>query len=202
MHRFALSRLGPGLMLMLALVLWLGGGVGVNARQMREQVPLGAGHILAGGEYSTGGGITVAVELRNLSGETGLCGIWAESERLPAYVRHDRGGILAKGSIALNGQVLTHDLDFLNQVPPSVSYVGAPAGCIRLDRPWRDSDAKGRLEIRLPRRELRFGGGDDRGGGIRIRFTRSNRANPALTDGSVLPASWTRLRQRTLTTKN
>ena len=154
-------------------------------------VKLGPNPVLGGGEYSTGGGITVAVELRNWAGKTGLCGVWAESEQLTAYVRRKGGRILAKGSIALDGQVLTHNLNFLEQVAPSQSYAGTPAGCVRLDRPWKASDAGAKLRVRLPRQQLLFGRNGRQSGGLRIRFGPSEHANPALSSGSVLPKRWT-----------
>ncbi|MEQ8897901.1 MAG: hypothetical protein RID23_12490 [Roseovarius sp.] len=152
---------------------------------------LGPAPVLGGGEYSTGGGVTVAIELRNWAGKTGLCGIWAESERLTAYVRHKGNVVLAKGSIALGNEVLTYNLNFLQQVAPSQSYAGAPAGCVRLNRDWRASDANRRLEVRIPRQELHFGRSGTRGGGLRVTFRDTGHANPALTSGSLLPKKWT-----------
>lgn len=165
--------------------------LGLTAAQAASPVKLGPHPVLGGGEYSTGGGVTVAVELRNLGGKTGLCGVWAESARLTAYVRHKGGKVLAKGSIALAGQVLTYDLGFLNQVAPAPSYAGAPAGCVRLDRPWRAGDDNRQLEVRLPRQEMQFGRSGRQGGGLRITFGPSESANPALLSGSVLPSEWT-----------
>lgn len=154
-------------------------------------VRLGPAPVLGGGEYSTGGGVTVAVEMRNWAGKTGLCGVWAESERLTAYVRHKGNVVLRKGSIALGGEVLTHNLDFLEQVAPSQSYAGAPAGCVRLQRDWRASDANRRLEVRIPRQELHFDRNGTKGGGLRVTFRDTGHANPALTSGSLLPKKWT-----------
>lgn len=178
-------RLVRPLFPVLALILCL------TAAQAAAPIKLGPDPVLGGGEYSTGGGVTVAVELRNMAGKTGLCGVWAESERLTAYVRHKGGKVLAKGSIALGGEVLTHDLGFLNRVAPAASYAGAPAGCVRLDRPWQPGDANRRLEVRLPRQEMHFGRHGRRGGGLKITFGPSESVNPALLSGSVLPSAWT-----------
>ena len=90
---------------------------------------LGPDPVLGGGEYSTGGGLTVAVELREMNGRTGLCGVWAQSRRLTVYVRRAGHCVLSKGTIALDDRVLTHDLGFLKRVAPAHSYAGAPAGC-------------------------------------------------------------------------
>lgn len=154
-------------------------------------VKLGPSPVLGGGEYSTGGGVTVAVELRNWSGKTGLCGVWAESERLTAYVRHKGDRVLQKGSIALGNEVLTYNLNFLRQVAPSQSYAGAPAGCVRLSRDWRAGDADRQLKVRIPRQDLQLDSNGTRGGGLRVTFRDTGHANPALTSGSLLPKKWT-----------
>jgi len=175
------------LMLISPLVIGLFG----TAAQSGATVSLGPDPVLGGGEYSTGGGITVAVELRNRNGRAALCGVWAESERLTVYLRRDGGAVLSKGSIMLGSEVLTHDLGFLQQVSPRASYAGATAGCTRIGRAWQPADRAQPLRVRIPRRELRFGGFGRDGGGLRIRFRDTGRANPALVAGSLLPRPWT-----------
>ena len=136
-----------------------------SAAAAGSTVKLGPSPVLGGGEYSTGGGVTVAVELRNWAGKTGLCGVWAESERLTAYVRHKGNVVLRKGSIALGNEVLTHNLN---------------AG-----------DANRRLEVRIPRQELHFDRNGTKGGGLRVTFRDKGNPNPALTSGSLIPKKWT-----------
>lgn len=152
---------------------------------------LGPNPVLGGGEYSTGGGITVAVELREMQGRTGLCGAWAQSERLTAYLRGAGREVLAKGSIALGREVLTYNFNFLHQIAPRDSYAGAPAGCVRLKRAWQPGDAAKPLDIRIPRRSLRFGNPGPKSGGFQVTFRDTGRVNPAMEAGSLLPKSWT-----------
>lgn len=177
--------------LLTALALALTASATQSAAQAGEAVRLGPSPVLGGGEYSTGGGVTVAVELRNRAGRTGLCGVWAESERLTVYVRRKGWRVLQKGTITLDGRVLTHNLNFLNQVAPAASYAGAPAGCVRLDRPWRAGDEARKLEIRIPRQDLHFDSNGRKSGGLRITFRDTGKVNPALGAGSLLPKSWT-----------
>lgn len=152
---------------------------------------LGPDPVLGGGEYSTGGGLTVAVELREMNGRTGLCGVWAQSRRLTVYVRRAGPRVLSKGTIALDDRVLTHDLGFIKRVAPTGSYAGAPAGCVRLDRPWHPGDATARLDVRIPRQQVYFGQGGRDHGGPRITFRDTGLHNPAMTAGSLLPQHWT-----------
>lgn len=154
---------------------------------------LGPDPVLGGGEYSVGGGITVAVELRRSGGDTVLCGAWAQSEQLTALLSDKGNEILAKGKITLGAEVLTHNLNFLRRIAPRPGYAGAPAGCVRLDRAWRAGDAARPLKVRIPRRELRVGGGVGRaGGGAHYTFRDTGKLNPAMGAGGVLPARWTR----------
>lgn len=156
-----------------------------------EAPRLGPAPVLGGGQYSTGGGITVAVELRDIGGRTGLCGVWAQSEQLTVYVRNAGRRVLSKGSIALDGRILTNNLDFLKRVAPAPGYAGAPAGCVRLARPWRPGDAERRLEVWIPRQQVYFDKNGRDGGGPRITFRDKGRPNPAMGAGSLLPEDWT-----------
>lgn len=153
-------------------------------------VPLGQGAVLTGGDYTTGGGLTVAMEQREIGGRLGLCGVWAESTSMSVYTRKAASRVLAKGKATLNGQVVATDFRFLNQVRPSSSYAGAPATCILTDRAWQARDAQAVLQLRIPRQKI-FLTSSDRNTGPRVFFVRSDSANPALKKGSLVPNSIT-----------
>jgi len=150
---------------------------------------LGDHPAIAGGEYSTGGGITVAVELRRIGSQTGICGVWSESRRLTGYLSGRSREVLARGNILLDGVPVHHGLGFLRQTSPSESYAGAAADCIRTARPWRNG---ARVGVRIPRQLVVMERGDD--GGLDIRFRQTDTANPALLSGSILPAKWKTLK--------
>lgn len=144
--------------------------------------------MLGGGAYSTGGGLTVAVEPRQTrDGRLAICGVWAQSTRLTALVKGHGPRILGTGNIAVDGRAVLRNLRFLQKTPPAQSYAGAKATCAVTKRRFSGDET---LEIRIPRqvvvRESRANGG-----GLQIRFGRSERPNPALGAGSVLPESWT-----------
>ena len=173
------------LALMSAALLWF---TPAAAGQGAASTSLGPDPVLGGGSYSTGGGITVAVEARNANGRLALCGAWAESERLTAYLAGKARDILASGSIAVDGRRVHHGLLFLNQVKPAENYAGAKAGCVATDLPWRPGT---RPEIWIPHHRVVV----DRGGrgGFEIRFGPPETANPATEAGSLLPPEWKRL---------
>ncbi|MDD9726317.1 hypothetical protein PVV74_12680 [Roseovarius sp. SK2] len=160
-----------------------------SAMAAPDTVPLTDDITLGGGDFSTGGGITVAVEPRRaIDGQLALCGVWAQSERLTAYVRPHVRDLLAPGSLAVDGQVVLHDLRVFNEVAPAESYVGASATCMGTGQPYRDGV---RVEIRIPRRAV-VRERDSDGIGAEIWFMPANGENLALTSGSILPARWTR----------
>jgi hypothetical protein len=154
-----------------------------------DTVPLTGDITLGGGGFSTGGGITVAVEPRRaVDGQLAVCGVWAESERLAGHVRPHVRDLLAPATLAVNGQVVLHDLRVFNQVAPAQSYVGAAATCMGTGLPYSDG---ARVEIRIPRRAVvRERGNDD--SGTEVWFMPATGENLALTSGSILPARWTR----------
>lgn len=164
-------------------------GLSGHAMAAPDTVPLTGDITLGGGDFSTGGGITVAVEPRRaIDGQLALCGVWAQSERLTAYVRPHVRDLLAPGTLAVDGQVVLHDLRVFNEVAPAESYVDAPATCMGTGLPYRDGV---RVEIRIPRRAV-VRARDSDGIGAEIWFMPATGENLALTSGSILPARWTR----------
>lgn len=160
-----------------------------------QTVPLGRAPTLGGGTFTMGGGITVAVEPRRaLDGQLALCGVWAESERLSAYVRPHVRDLLAPATLAVDGRVVHHDLRVFTQVAPSETYTGAPATCIGTGMPYR---ADPRVEIRIPRKFITRER-DRAGVSAGIVFMPETGQNSALTSGSILPAKWTQFGSRTL----
>lgn len=155
-------------------------------------VTLGENAARTGGDYSTGGGLSVAMEPRQIGGKLGLCGVWAQSNAMSIYTRNAAPRVLAKGVATLNGQVIARDFGFLNRVRPAPSYTGAPAGCVVLNQTWQPQFASARLDLRIPRQRISLASDSRRRNGQQVFFTRSDSANPALNKGSFLPSSITR----------
>ncbi|MEM7732107.1 MAG: hypothetical protein AAF280_04905 [Pseudomonadota bacterium] len=150
-------------------------------------VTLGPGAVIAGGEYTTGGGLTVAVEPRPINGKLGLCGIWAQSDPMPVYTRRAASTVLAKGVVQIDGQTVTRNLNFLNRVRPAESYAGAPTGCMVVNRAWT-GDPTARMTVRIPRQKIIATSASRLENGPRVFFTRSDLVNPALAKGSLVPS--------------
>lgn len=154
-------------------------------------VKLSSSASLTGGDYSTGGGLTVAMETRAINGKLGLCGVWAQSTSMSIFTRNAAPRVLAKGVATLNGQVITRDFGFLNRVRPASSYTGAPAGCVVLNQAWQPQFATAALQLRIPRQRIFLTSDSRRKNGQKVFFTRSDSTNPALKKGALLPSSVT-----------
>ncbi len=154
---------------------------------MAATAKLGQGAVIAGGEYSTGGGITVAVEPRDIGGKLGFCGIWAQSTSMSAYTRRAASAVLTKGVVQIDGQTVLRNLNFLNRVGPAATYTGAPSGCTVVNRTWT-GDPTARMTVRIPRQKIVATSASRLENGPRVFFTRSDLANPALAKGSLVPS--------------
>ena len=130
---------------------------------------LGAAPTLDGGSFSSGGGLTVALDLRPIAGRTGICGVWAESDNQSVLSKGRAREVVRTGSAYLDGQILHRDLGFARKVAPPTSYAGLEANCIRTERPWREEDANKALNIRIPRQVV-YHDHSEEGSGIKVLF--------------------------------
>ena len=130
---------------------------------------LGSNPILSGGKYTSGGGITVAADVRNDSGRTLVCGVWAQSKNQSVLTKHVERQVLGTGAVFLGNEAVVRGLNFMPEVEPSSDYSGQQAGCVRTDRPWRAGDDRRRAQIRIPRQLVYFDG-DEFGADPRVYF--------------------------------
>ncbi|WP_164989215.1 hypothetical protein [Roseovarius sp. A46] len=112
---------------------------------------LGADPVLSGGSYDSGGGITVAIDLRERDGRTMVCGVWAESRQQSILTNNKAKGVLDTGAVAVGGKTVLQGLRFMKEVPPMADYGGQEAHCAVTSRAWQPGDAARRAEIGIPR---------------------------------------------------
>lgn len=115
---------------------------------------LGADPVLDGGSYDSGGGITVAVDLREAQGRTLVCGVWAQSERQSVLTKGAATRVLGTGAVFLDGEALVRGLVFMREVPPMADFGGQEARCMTTSRPWRDGDEARRPVVGIPRQTV------------------------------------------------
>ena len=111
---------------------------------------LGANPVLDGGTFSSGGGLTVAAEIRESAGQTAVCGVWAQSERQSVLTKFKAERVIETGSVAVNGETVVRGLQFMPEVTPMGDYAGAQATCVRTERPWSARDTGAQVAIRIP----------------------------------------------------
>ena len=120
---------------------------------------LGSDPILSGGTYTSGGGITVAADIRNDNGYTQICGVWAQSRHQSVFTNRVEHNVLGSGAVYLGNEAVIRGLVFMTEVDPADNYTGQTAGCIRTERPWRAGDETKTAQIRFPRQVVHVEGG-------------------------------------------
>lgn len=142
------------LSLSFALILGLAGGAAAQTA-LSERVSL------THGTFSSGGGLTIATELRpTTDGRTALCGAWSESEHQSSYTIGAARELVRLATVYVDGQRIAQNLGELPQIDPRLDYAGAPAGCLLTALAWKP----GRVpEVFVPRKQIsrRNGGGSD-----------------------------------------
>lgn len=153
---------------MLLLILAL---AGCDTLAPQAVARLGADPVVSGGTYSSGGGISVAVDLREQNGRTMVCGVWAQSRQQSTLTKGVEPRLLGSGSVQLDGTALVRGLLFMREVPPMADFSGQDAGCVLTDRPWRAGDETARPVVRIPR-QLVYHDADE-GGTVIVRFVQT-----------------------------
>jgi hypothetical protein len=121
---------------------------------------LGDAPVLGGGSYDSGGGLTVAADLREQDGFAVVCGVWAQSLQQSVLTKGVEPRVLGSGVVFVGDRAAVRGLVFMNEVAPAQSYAGAMANCVRTELRW--SEAQGPVTIRLPR-QLVYRDADDDG---------------------------------------
>jgi len=134
---------------------------------------LGPTPVLDGGIYSSGGGITVAAQVNEIDGMTGLCGVWAESKRQAVFTKGLARKVMHTGSAYLDGTILHRDLAFMAKVDPMTSYAGQGANCVKTQRPWSAADAGKPVKLRIPKQVVHREIDDGDGVGIVVTFSQT-----------------------------
>lgn len=157
--RHALAPLAAGLTL----------GACAAATTATLTAPLGPEPSLGGGSYSTGGGVTVAADVREHDGRAMVCGVWAQSRQQSILTNLVEMELLGTGSVYLGDEAVVRGLNFMHEVKPTGEYAGAPAGCVVTERPWTADDGAQPVAVYIPRQVVEVDA-DDMGGGIVVYF--------------------------------
>ncbi|MDT8328679.1 MAG: hypothetical protein RQ750_15065 [Roseovarius sp.] len=121
---------------------------------------LGTDPVVSGGTYSSGGGVSVAVDTREYNGKTMVCGVWAQSRAQSTLTKGVEPGLLGSGSVSLGDSVLVRGLLFMREVAPAADYAGSEARCVVSERPWQVGDEARRPIISIPGQVVHVEGDD------------------------------------------
>jgi len=111
---------------------------------------LGPGYVTGGGEWSSGGGITVAVRALERDGVTVICGAWTTDQQ-SALSANLNESVMDAGSIDLGGKQVVQNLGFMPRHPYGRDLTGASSRCVASKLSWQPEFAAAEPVIRLPR---------------------------------------------------
>ncbi len=123
---------------------------------------VGPDYVTGGGNWNTGGGISVAVSAFERDGRTLVCGVWTTTRQAGATYAYNRD-VMEVGSVYLAGERLVQNLSFMTEARPTDNLAGASAGCVASAVDWRPGLAEAAPRVRFPR--FVVGGDDDEDGG-------------------------------------
>jgi hypothetical protein len=125
---------------------------------------IGPGYATGGGEWDSGGGITIVVRAFERGDATVVCGAWATDQQsaLSANMNFD---VMEVGSIYIGRHRIVQNLVFMARVPYSDNISGGQANCVASTVPWRAEFAENGPRLRIPRMAYPQDGGDEDSGG-------------------------------------
>lgn len=124
---------------------------------------VGPDYVAGGGEWNTGGGITVAARAFERDGRTLVCGAWTTTRQAGVTYAYNRD-VMEVGSVYLAGERLVQNLSFMTETRASENLAGASAGCVASPVDWRPAFAGAEPRVRFPR--FVVPGEDDEEGGM------------------------------------
>jgi hypothetical protein len=137
---------------------------------------VGTEYVTGGGEWNTGGGVTVVARVFERNGATVVCGAWT-TDRQSVLTINLNYNVMEIGSVYLGRTRVVQNLGFMARVPYSDNITGAQANCVASSRPWRPEFAETEPRLRFPRVAYLADGGDKlaAGGGGSVVFRETAR---------------------------
>lgn len=100
------------------------------------RMPLGQTPPQAAGQYSSGGVIRAAAELRQVGNAAYVCGAWSQSKRQSPKTEKQAPEVLARGYVSANGKHVLRDLGFFRHVTAHRRFEGVMAHCKDTGLTW------------------------------------------------------------------
>ncbi len=119
--------------------------------------PIDSRYSVGGGEWSSGGGITIAARAFERNGVTVICGAWT-MDRQSVMTSELNDAVLEAGSVFLDGDRAVQNLSFMRLVRYSDNIAGEQANCVAVGLPWKADYDAAPARVRIPR--MAFAQGD------------------------------------------
>ena len=119
--------------------------------------PIDSRYSVGGGEWSSGGGITIAARAFERNEVTVICGAWT-MDRQSVVTSELNDFVLEAGSIFLDGDRAVQNLSFMRLVRYSDNIAGEQANCVAAGLPWKADYDAAPARVRIPR--MAFAQGD------------------------------------------
>ncbi len=119
--------------------------------------PIDPRYSVGGGEWDSGGGITIAARAFERNGVTVICGAWT-MDRQSVVTSELNDAVLEAGSVFLDGDRAVSNLSFMRLVRYSDNIAGEQANCVAIGLPWKTDYATVPARVRLPRMTFKRGG--------------------------------------------
>ncbi len=133
--------------------------------------PIDPRYSLGGGQWDSGGGITIVARAFERNGVTVVCGAWT-MDRQSVVSSDFNGNVMEAGSVFLDGDRAVQNLSFMRQLPYSDNIAGKQANCVASSLAWKADYATAPARIRMPRMTFVLG----RKSANRVLFRETQRA--------------------------
>jgi hypothetical protein len=131
---------------------------------------VGPGYTRGGGEWESGGGITIAARAFERGGVTVVCGAWTTGWQSGISINLNEN-IIEAASVYVGETRVVQNLMFMAWTPYAGDLSGAQANCIALGRSWPAEHADRGTSIIIPQQQFIL---DDEGG-LRATFRQTGR---------------------------
>ena len=118
--------------------------------------PIDPRYSVGGGEWNSGGGITIVARAFERNGATVICGAWT-MDRQSGMTSELNDDVLAAGSVFLDGDRAVQNLSFMRLVPYSDNIAGEQANCVATGLSWKVDYTTAPARVRMPRMAFAMG---------------------------------------------
>jgi hypothetical protein len=118
--------------------------------------PIDPRYSVGGGEWNSGGGITIVARAFERNGVTVICGAWT-MDRQSGMTSELNDDVMEAGSVFLDGDRAVQNLSFMRLVPYSDNIAGEQANCVAAGLPWKVNYAVVPARVRIPHMSFSMG---------------------------------------------